>query len=125
MARRLSNPGREQKAYPTRKSKEPGDASSDDAPVLPPVARPPSSLTNETVERRVQDWGIYRRPERRLLVVTEPDDRFSPRCRVVRIASGVPPEDGTARVGKLPRKGPVNSDKSVFNELLYLSVAQF
>jgi len=81
------------------------------------VARPPSSLTDETVERRVQDWCIYRHPERRLLVVTEPDDRFSPRCRVVRIASGVPPQDGTARVGKLPRKGPVNSDKSVFNEL--------
>ena len=49
------------------------------------VARPPSSLTNETVESRVQDWHIYRRPERRLLVVTEPDDRFPPRCRVVRI----------------------------------------
>ena len=88
------------------------------------VARPPSSLTNETVESRMQDWRVCRRPERRLLVVTEPDERFSPRCRVVRIASGVPPQDGTARVGKLPRKGPINSDKPVFNEVLYLCVAK-
>src|ERR1700704_4870450 len=88
------------------------------------AAWPPTSLSDEAVESRVQRLRVYRRPERFLLVVTESNDRFSPRCRVVGIASGVAPQDGAAHIGKLPRKGPVYSDKSILNELLYPCVAQ-
>jgi hypothetical protein len=36
----------------------------------------------------------------------------------------IAPEDGAAFVGELPRKGAINSDKSILNELFYLRVAK-
>jgi hypothetical protein len=87
-------------------------------------ARTPTPFSDELVEGRVENRTVCCPLERLIAVVTKPDDRLCPSCRIVRIAWQIAPEDGAAFVGELPRKGAINSDKSILNELFYLRVAK-
>src|SRR5882757_9077039 len=87
-------------------------------------ARTPTPFSDELVEGRVENRTVCCPLERLVTVVTKPDDRLCPSCRIVWIAWQIAPEDGAAFVGELPRKGTINSDKSVLNELLYLRAAE-
>jgi hypothetical protein len=40
------------------------------------------------------------------------------------IEGNVPPHDGAAFLGQFPRKGAVDTDEPILNELLYLRVAE-
>jgi len=62
--------------------------------------------------------------ERFLAVIAEPDDRLGPGFPVIGIASRLAPEQGAPLVGEFPRKGSVQPDKPVVNELRYLGVAE-
>jgi hypothetical protein len=62
--------------------------------------------------------------ERLVVAAGKPDDRFCPCRRTVGIAAGVAPQDDTCLVRKLARKGPVDPDESVTNELADLCIVQ-
>jgi hypothetical protein len=58
--------------------------------------------------------------ERRLGEHAEPNDRARPGCRVVRSATRRLPENLARRIRETPRKGLIDPDKSVGNELFDL-----
>jgi len=81
-------------------------------------ARTPAAASDKLVESRMQYRRIHRFPERLLPVITKPDDRPCPAFFVMRIASDIAPKHSAPLIGKLPRKGLVQSDKPVLNKLL-------
>ena len=86
--------------------------------------RTPPSFADELIKGFVQHGTVYSLLERRIAVVAKPDERLRPGRGIVRIARQVAPHDGATLVGKLPRKGAINPDKSILNELLDLRVAK-
>jgi hypothetical protein len=86
--------------------------------------RTPTAFSDELVEGRVENRTVHRAFERLAAIVTKPDHRPRPRRRVVRIAWQIAPHDLAALVGEFTGKGPVEPDKSVLNELLYLRAAE-
>ena len=87
------------------------------------ASRPPSTWTDKLIECLVQDWHIGGSGKRRLFIHTEADHRLRPGCWVGLIAARVPPEDGTALVGKLTRKSPLDFHKPIMDELPDLRIA--
>src|SRR5580700_6156649 len=88
------------------------------------VTQAPASLPDDLIERGMENWRIDGLPEWLLSVTRKSNDWFGPSRRVIAIARQIAPHDLAAFVGELPGKGPVDPDKSVLNELLYLRVAQ-
>src|SRR5690606_39079969 len=83
----------------------------------------PAPASDQPVEGFVEDWRVGGLDERLLSVHAKPDDRFRPCRRVIRIASGVAPENRAAFLRHLARKGPVDPHEPVSDELLNLRVA--
>jgi hypothetical protein len=86
------------------------------------IARYPAPLSNKPIES-----GMEYRRVRCLLkgspsIAGQPDDGFCPCCRIMAIEGDVPPHDGAGLLGQFPRKGAVDTDEPVPNELLYLRV---
>jgi hypothetical protein len=88
------------------------------------IARPPSAFANQLIECGMKNGCVDSFPERLLPISREPDDRSGPACGIVRIARQIPPHDGAAFIGKFSRKGTVDPDKAVLNELLELRAAE-
>src|SRR2546423_10886107 len=88
------------------------------------VTRTPAALADELIEGCVENRTVDRALERLIAILTKPDHRSCPRRGVVGIAWQIAPHDLAALVGEFAGKGPVEADKSVLNELLYLRVAQ-
>jgi hypothetical protein len=86
--------------------------------------RTPTAVSDKLIESGMEQASVRHFPEWLLVIVSKSNDRFRPRCRIVGIAPGVPPQDGAALVGQFSGKRSVDPDKSVFNKLLYLLVAE-
>jgi hypothetical protein len=88
------------------------------------IARLPATFPNEPVES-VKQHGcgdcLLKGPSS---IARKPDDRLGPGCRVMPSAGNVSPHDVAGFLGHGTRKGTVDPDESLPNELLYLSVAE-
>jgi hypothetical protein len=84
----------------------------------------PATGSDELVERLVQDPRIGGSGKGLLTIVAEPDHGLGPSRPVIRIAVRVAPEDGAARIRIPARKGPLDLDVSVADELRDLCIAQ-
>ena len=88
------------------------------------IARPPAPAADELVEGGVQHRRVGGQPERLVAVTAKPDHRPRPACGIVGIAGQVAPHDDAGLLSEPPRKGLVDSNKSVLNELLDLRSAE-
>src|SRR6185312_16920069 len=87
-------------------------------------ARTPAPAADELVEGGIERRRIDRLPKWLLAVLQKPDDGSGPGCGIIGIARKVAPHDRAALVGEVPRKGIIDADKAVLDELLDLRVAQ-
>ena len=87
-------------------------------------AATPAPSSNQLVESGVKHRRALRLHERLLHVTAEPDDRFRPGRRIMRITSGIRPHDLTGLVDEFSGESPVDPDKTVLNELFDLRVAE-
>src|SRR5215469_12265856 len=88
------------------------------------IARLPAPLANKSIESVMEYRPVHRLLKGSPSIAGQPDDGFCPCCRIMGIEGDVPPHDGAALLGHLPRKSAVDTDKPIPNELLYLPVAQ-
>lgn len=84
----------------------------------------PAPASDQLIERRMQKRRVGRALERLAAIVSEPDHRARPCRGVVAIAWQIAPHDCTALLGQFARKGAVEPDKAIFNELRYLRVTE-
>src|SRR5262249_10462226 len=84
----------------------------------------PAPVADKLVKRGVERRRIDRLPEWLLSILQKSNDRSGPGCGIIGIARQVAPHDRAALVGEVPRKGIVDADKAVLNELLDLRAAQ-
>src|SRR5918996_2613751 len=85
-------------------------------------ARTPATRPDKLVERLVEVPRIGGPREGFSAIVAEPDHGLGPCRRVVRIAAGIPPQDGAARVRITAREGLLDLDEPVPNELADLCI---
>src|ERR1700722_8883880 len=88
------------------------------------VTRMPTPFADKLIERGMEYGCIDRFPERLLAINGESNDRFGPGCGIAGIARQIPPQDRAALLGQFPRKGSLDPDKSVLNELPYLRIVK-
>jgi len=88
------------------------------------IALYPAPLSHKPIESVME----YRRVRCLLKgspsIARQPDDGFRPCCRIMGIEGNVPPHDFAAFLGQLPRKGAVDTDEPIPNELRYLRVTE-
>jgi len=77
----------------------------------------PAVLSNKSIERTVQDWGVRR--FWLLRVVPQADDRLGPCGAIVRIGSRVAPEY-LAGGGDFRWKGTIDANEALSNEAVDL-----
>src|SRR6185369_12393961 len=83
-------------------------------------ARVPSAFAYEVIVSAMKDLGIRRLAERLLRIHAETYDRPGPGCPIFRILANVFPEDCASLISQFTRKGSIDSDKALRNELLDL-----
>jgi hypothetical protein len=72
----------------------------------------------------MQQRHIHSLLKRFVRITVEPNDRLRPRRRIVRITARITPQNLTPGISNLARKGIVEAEKSVVNELLNLRISK-
>src|SRR5690606_10214894 len=89
------------------------------------ATRQPSPLPHKAIEGLTQHWSIRGIPERRIGISTQSHHGARPCRPVVGITARVPPQYFPCLFCHLPRKGVIDTDKSLVNKFLNFLVAHF
>jgi hypothetical protein len=87
------------------------------------ITRFPSPLSNNPVEGVMKYRRVHCLLKGSASIAGQPDDGFSPCCRIMAIEGDVPPHDGAGFLSHFPRKSAVDADETIPNKLLYLGIA--